>query len=269
MLFKEAKRLGIDVQLMDGKNLKIETFQNPFVGQARADIYLQRCVGYFRSIHITRALESYGMIVENPFETALLCGNKFFTSLALEKARIPTPRTIIAFNKTVAVQALSEIGYPAMLKPVMGSWGRLIAPLNDEESAIAILESREYMHPIYQIYYIQKRVQRPPRDIRSVVVDGRFVTAIYRYQPENEWRTNTARGGRAEACPKYDELEELSIRAAKAVSGDIVGVDCMESEEGLVVHEVNNTVEFKNMVKVTGENIPAQIVEYLRSKATR
>jgi [lysine-biosynthesis-protein LysW]--L-2-aminoadipate ligase len=47
------------------------------------------------------------------------------------------------------------------------------------------------------------------------------------------------------------------------MGGGILGIDMMEDEKkGLVVHEVNNTVEFKGLAKVAEKNIPKAMVEY-------
>ena len=162
------------------------------------------------------------------------------------------------------MRALGELGYPAVLKPAVGSWGRLAALLKDEDFARAIIEDREYMHPSYQVYYLQEYVKRPPRDIRTFVIGDRTVAAIYRTSA-GDWRTNTARGGKAEPCKITKEIDDISVKAAKAVEGRFVGVDLMESKDGLVCHEVNNTTEFKNSVPATGIDIPGLAVDYLAS----
>ena len=150
-----------------------------------------------------------------------------------------------------------------MLKPVVGSWGRLVALLRDPESATAILEPREYMHPIQQVYYLQEKIKRTRScDIRCYVIGDQAVAAIYRNASPGEWRTNTARGGVAENLPITPELEEISVRATEAVGGGAFGVDLMETDSGLVVHEVNHTTEFKNTVRVTGVDIPKLLLEY-------
>jgi [lysine-biosynthesis-protein LysW]--L-2-aminoadipate ligase len=148
---------------------------------------------------------------------------------------------------------------------VVGSWGRLSALMRDADAAQAVLEDREHMFPLYQVYYLQEFVKRPPRDIRSFVIGGRTVAAIYRVSGPGQWRTNTARGGKAEECKISPELDELSVKAAEAAGGEIVGVDLMETSNGLVVHEVNNTTEFKNTVPATRVDIPSLIVDYLVS----
>jgi len=233
------------------------------------ELVLQRCVSYFRNLHSTAALEGLGHRVVNRLSCATVCGNKLLVTLELVRHKVPTPKTSLALSEGSALATAEKMGYPVVLKPVVGSWGRLSALLKDEDAARAVVEDREYMFPLYQVYYLQEFVRRPPRDVRSFVIGGRTVAAIYRYSGGTEWRTNTARGGKAEAMKITKELDELSLKAAKAVGGEIVGVDLMETDGGLVVHEVNNTTEFKNTVPATGVDIPGLIVDYLVSAQKR
>jgi [lysine-biosynthesis-protein LysW]--L-2-aminoadipate ligase len=197
------------------------------------------------------------------YNVASMCGNKLLTSLSLAKAGIPTPKTVVAFTIEEAMKALEEMGYPAVIKPVFGSWGRLIAPLKDRETAQAILEHREEIgNPLYQIFYIQEMVERPPRDIRTVVVGEEIAACIYRYSTPGDWRTNIARGGKAEICPVSGEFRELVLKAAHVVGGGLLGVDAMETKSGIVIHEVNSTVEFKGAMSVSEVDIPGDIINY-------
>jgi len=261
-----AKHNNIDLMLYDTNQLALEvTGEND--GIELADAFLQRCISYFRSIHVTATLESRGRHVVNSFEAASTCGNKLLASIRLSRAKVPTPRTFVAFTQDSALKALEELGYPAVLKPVVGSWGRLVALIKDMDSAKSIIEAREYMHPIQQVYYIQEKIKRPERDIRCYVIGEQAVAAIYRHAPPGDWRTNTARGGVAENLPITSDLEDLSIKAAQAVGGGAFGVDLMETESGLVVHEVNHTTEFKNTVRVTRVDIPKLLLEYTEAQA--
>jgi [lysine-biosynthesis-protein LysW]--L-2-aminoadipate ligase len=195
--------------------------------------------------------------------TSIFAGNKLFTHMLLLKKGIPTPFSAVAFSQESALEFLDKNGYPMVIKPTVGSWGRMIAMLKDKEAAEAIIESRESMYPIYQVYYLEEFVNRPPRDIRAIVIGDKVVAAIYRYSGDDQWKTNMALGGRAEELKVTKELEDICIKAKEAVQGQIVGVDLMESKEnGLVVHEVNNTTEYKNTVRVTGVNIPAMMIDY-------
>jgi [lysine-biosynthesis-protein LysW]--L-2-aminoadipate ligase len=262
-----AEKRGVRVNLVDSKEISIGVA--PRKRSFEDSVVLQRCVSYFRNVHSTAALEAAGHRVVNSFTCAWVCGNKLFVTLELVKHKIPTPRTILSMSEDSALRTAEEMGYPVVVKPVVGSWGRLSALLKDSDAARAVIEDREHMFPLYQIYYLQEFVRRPPRDIRSFVVGEKTVAAIYRYSGGSEWRTNTARGGRAEACKITPELDELSLRAAKAVGGEIVGVDLMEGQDGLLVHEVNNTTEFKNTVPATGVDIPGMIIDYLISAQKR
>jgi [lysine-biosynthesis-protein LysW]--L-2-aminoadipate ligase len=233
------------------------------------EVVLQRCLSYYRSIHFTSLLENIGINVINSSKIASECGNKLLASIKLEKAQIPTPNTIVAFSIESALKALDNIGYPAVLKPIIGSWGRLVAPLRDKESAKAILEDRENMFPIYQIYYIQEMIRRPSRDIRCFVIGNSVVAAIYRYAPEDDWRTNTARGGHVESCKVTNNMEELALRATKIFGEGVYGVDMMESDNGLTIHEVNYNTEFRNSVPATGVDIPGLILDFAIQKMRR
>lgn len=267
MIIDAAKKKNIDLTVHDAETIHFE-----ITGKDEKDFesaILQRSISYFRGIHITAILENIGVTVLNSYQAASICGNKILTSLTLSKEKIPTPRTIIAFTKEAALDAIEKIGYPAVLKPIIGSWGRLIAPLKDIDSARAILENREYMYPLYQIYYIQEMVLRPQRDIRCFVIGDQAVAAIYRYSAPGDWKTNIARGGHAEPCKITSEIEDLSLKAAASVGGGAFGVDMMESERGLTVHEINNTTEFNMTVRTTGVDIPRLLLEFLLDLARR
>ena len=260
-IYEAAKKKGIEIKKINCKDLilNLNTLHSEFNNQ----IIIQRCVSYFKSLHSTAALEGLGAKVINPLNTAIICGNKLFTHMLIQKKGIRTPKVITAFSSESALSALDDFGYPAIIKPTIGSWGRLIALLRDKEAAKAVFEDREHMFPLYQVYYLEEFVSRPPRDIRAIVVGDNVVAAIYRYSEKDEWKTNMALGGRAENCPITDELEDICIKSSQAVGGKIVGVDLMESsKEGLLVHEVNNTTEFKNTVRITGINIQDMIVDY-------
>ena len=268
LIIDAAKRNNVDLTLFDTNQMAFE-IANKHDGLGNTDVLLQRCISYFRSVHATAALESYGKIVVNSYKVATTCGNKLLASIKLAQAKIPTPRTFLAFTEESALEALKELGYPAVMKPVVGSWGRLVAQVKDPDTARSIIESREYMHPVQQVYYLQEKVKRPDRDIRCYVIGNQAVAAIYRHAPPDDWRTNTARGGVAENCPLSPELEELSIRAAEAMGGGAFGVDLMEAESGLVVHEVNHTTEFKNTVRVTKVDIPSLLLNYAAEQVKR
>ena len=264
LLMKAAKKNDIQIEMVDCKKL----FINLNESTQEFETVLQRCVSYYRNIHSTATLEGLGAKVINCLNTGLLAGNKLFTHKLLQKAGIATPDATIAFSKESAMESLEKNGYPKIIKPTVGSWGRMVSKLNDKDSAEGIIESRESMHPAYQMYFLEEFVQRPPRDIRAIVIGDNVAGAIYRVSDNTNWKTNTHLGGSAEACEVTNELEDICIKAKNTVQGEIVGVDLMESnDKGLVVHEINNTTEFRNVVKVTGVDIPTQMLDYLKNSS--
>ena len=258
-LLEAGKKKNINIQMIDCKKLFLDL-------DKEKDGYgtvLQRCVSYYRNVHSTAALEGMGVDVINCLKTGIFAGNKLYTHMLLKKEGVPTPHATVAFSRDAALESLEKVGYPKIIKPTVGSWGRMISKINDKDSAEGIIESREKMYPIYQIHYLEEFVKRPPRDIRAIMVGDEIVAAIYRYSGNGNWKTNMALGGRAEKCEITNEMEEICIKAKNAVHGQIVGVDLMESEDrGLLVHEVNNTTEFKNTVRVCEVDIPSLMLEY-------
>ena len=224
---------------------------------------LERCVSYYRGLYFTACLEFLDVPVINKFNVSTICGNKLLTSMLLKKNNIPTPKTHFSFSADAARENLGNTGYPMVIKPVIGSWGRNVVPLKDKDTADAIIEQREITDgPLDRIFYLQEMIDRPPRDIRVITIGDKAVTAMYR-KSSDSFKTNIALGAEPEICDITNEIEDLCARASKAVGGGILGVDLMEDKEkGLVVHEVNNTVEFKGLVKVANINIPKEMIEF-------
>ncbi|MEW6231866.1 MAG: lysine biosynthesis protein LysX [Chloroflexota bacterium] len=227
------------------------------------DVVLERCINHSRALYALKVLNDWGIKTVNTYQVADTCGNKFLTTQALIKNGVPTPRTMLAFTPESALQAIEALGYPVVLKPAIGSWGRLLSKINDRDAAEAVLEHKETLGSYHHsIFYIQEYVNKPHRDIRSFVVGDETICAIYRYA--EHWITNTARGGRAENCPVTPEIHRLSVRAAQAVGGGVLAIDILETpERRLLVNEVNYTMEFRNSIDITSTDIPGRIVDYL------
>lgn len=250
----------IDVVLIDDRKLVFDLVAQQNV-LSRYQIILERSLSQSRGMYLLHALAQLGIPTLNRYDVAAVCNDKYLTTAALVRQQIPTPRTLLAFTPEAALRALDEIGYPAVLKPVVGSWGRLLARVNDRDAAEAILEHKEtlgsYQH---SIFYIQEYIPKPERDIRAFVVGDRTICAIYR--ASEHWITNTARGASATCCPVTPELDGLCRAAARAVGGGVLAVDVLESQRGLLVNEVNATMEFRNSIAPTGVDIPGIVADY-------
>ena len=262
MLQKEALDLGHDAVILDAKITQINTDSKKDDFDF-GDVVLERCVSYFRGLHFTASLEFMEVPVLNKFEVANVCGNKMFMTMLLKKHNIPTPKTYFSFSSTSAAENMEKVGFPLVIKPVIGSWGRGVMPINDKDTMDAVFEIRDITDsPHDRIYYLQELVERPPRDIRVITVGDRPTAAMYR-KSSGGFKTNIALGADPEICEITKEIEDIAAKASKAMGGGILGVDIMEDDKnGLVVHEVNNTVEFKGLARVAQRNIPKEIVEF-------
>ncbi len=229
--------------------------------EALPDVLLNRSVSHTRSVYATRCFAHYGVPTVNAPEVVELAGDKILATLRLAERGVPVPRTEIALDAEAAMTALDRIGYPAVLKPAVGSWGRLMAKVDTPEAAQQILEHKVALGaPIHSVFYVQEYVTKPDRDLRAFVVGSEVVAAMYRRS--TEWRTNAARGAVTEAAALSPELDELARRAAEAVGGGVLAVDMLESPRGPLVLEVNPTPEFKALTGATGADIAGRIVDY-------
>ncbi len=268
LLLAALENVGAEVQVVNDDNLVFPIGSaHPPASPFTADVVLERSVSTARGLYALRLAEMAGVPAVNRYATASTCADKLLTTAALAEANIPQPQTRVAFTPESALAAIEELGYPVVLKPVVGSWGRLLARINDRDAAEAVLEHKEtlgsYQH---SIFYIQQFIAKPGRDIRAFVIGDETICAIYRQSPH--WITNTARGGQASNCPVTPEIDRLCQDAARAVGGGVVAIDLLEDpERGLLVNEVNHTMEFRNSIATTGVDIPARVVEYVLRQA--
>ncbi|MGD8450851.1 MAG: lysine biosynthesis protein LysX [Phycisphaerae bacterium] len=258
-------RPDVEVVLIDDRTLAFH------LGRDRHDLHvlLGRSLNRSRGLYASRLFASAGVPCVNMPTTAAVCGDKLLTSAALADQGVPQPEVRVAFTAESTLRTLDEMGYPAVLKPAVGSWGRLLAKVNDRDAAEALLEHKTVLGSYHHsIFYMQRYIEKPcGRDVRSFVVGDACIAAICRTSAH--WITNTARGGTVSNCPLTEELCELSLRAAQAVGGGVAAIDLFETSDGLLVNEVNDTMEFKNSIDVTGVNIPARIVDYVLDVARR
>ncbi len=233
------------------------------------DVVFERSISYSRGLYVSRIFEAHGVPVVNSSVVAERCGDKYVTSQILVRNGIPTPRVLMAFDEDSALAAVEAIGYPCVLKPVVGSWGRLLARIDSREMAEAIIEHKASLGVNHQVFYIQEYVNKPGRDIRAFVVGDEPICAIYR--SSESWITNTARGGMATNCPLTPELTEICQRTAQAMGGGLLAIDVFETADSFTVNEVNHTMEFRNSITTTGVDIPARMVDYVitQGKKTR
>ncbi|AGB33450.1 putative glutamate-argW ligase [Natrinema pellirubrum DSM 15624] len=269
---KDEKLLLNELRERDHEITKIDVRKQTFdIADAPAafdglDIVVDRCLATSRSLYATQFFESYGIPVVNSHETADVCADKVKNSLALEDAGVPTPATKVAFTKETAMEAIEDFGYPCVLKPVVGSWGRLMAKIDSESAAEAILEHKATLgHYEHKVFYVQEFVEKPGRDIRVLAIDGEPIAGMVR--SSDHWITNAAKGAETDVFEIDDEALDLVERATDAVGGGLLGIDLMETADGYTVHEVNHTVEFKALDEAVETDVAGTVVDWLEAKA--
>ena len=257
LLLEAFNDAGVEPIMIDDRKLIMDFHHAPDV-----DLLVERSINHSRALHALRLFESAGVRCVNSYRVAQICGDKLLTTAALRDHGIAQPQCRVAFTEESALEAIEELGYPVVLKPAVGSWGRLLSKINDRDAAETVLEHKTVLGSYHHsIFYIQQYVEKQGRDIRSFVIGDQCIAAIYR--SSDHWITNTARGARASNCEVSPEVAEISLAAARAVGGGIVAVDLFESDDGLLVNEVNYTMEFRNSIDTTGVDIPRAVVDYV------
>jgi [lysine-biosynthesis-protein LysW]---L-2-aminoadipate ligase len=268
-LGRQLEIRGVSYDMIDGKSQVLPLDDSKLA--SLPPVILGRCVSFYRGLNLSYIYESHGIETINSSRILDVCGNKLLTSQVLAKNGVPTPKTVVAFSAESAMQAVEEVGFPCVMKPIVGSWGRQVVPIRDHETAEALIEMREQQSDSMQtIFYIQEMIKRPPRDIRCIAVGDEIIASVYRYASPENWKTNVALGGHSEPCKVTPELEETVLKTVRTVGRGVLGIDLMENPEiGLVVHEVNGTVEFKGAQAATEYSIAGRIVDYITSKRSR
>jgi [lysine-biosynthesis-protein LysW]--L-2-aminoadipate ligase len=257
LLIEAFRNAGVEPVMIDDRQLIMDFHHAPDV-----DILVERCINHSRALHALRLFESAGVRCVNSYKVAQICGDKLLTTATLKEHGIAQPECRVAFTEESALAAIEELGYPVVLKPAVGSWGRLLSKINDRDAAETVLEHKTVLGSYHHsIFYIQQYIEKQGRDIRSFVIGDECIAAIYR--SSDHWITNTARGARASKCEISDEVADISVAAAGAVGGGIVAIDLFESDAGLLVNEVNYTMEFRNSIDTTGVDIPQRVADYV------
>lgn len=258
LLMNVADKYGVVLDAIDIR----EEILDPFHYVSQYDAVLQRSLSAVKGMHAIEFFESIGVPVVNTLSVARICENKFLTSLKLLENHVPTVPFLMVFGEKEAKRAVELLGgFPVVLKPVSGSWGRLVSRINDTDALEGLIEQKMVLGgPHQQALYFQKYIDKPGRDIRIVVIGKQVIAAMYR--KSDHWITNTARGAQAYSCTVDTGLSEIALKTANAVGEGILGIDIFETPDGYLVNEVNHTMEFKNVQRVTGIDVAGEIIQY-------
>lgn len=261
LLAEALESRGVVYEMVDPRELVLDA--DDAGGLDRFDAVLERCISQTDAVAAVRVFERFDVRCVNPSRVIEACGDKLTTTLMLAKAGVPQPRVKVAFDEGSALRAVEAIGYPAVLKPTVGSWGRLLARVNDREAAEAVIEHKATLGgPQHGVFYVQEYVKKPGRDLRVFMVGGEPIAAISR--ASEHWITNTARGGRAGRLDIDTDLASVCRRASDAIGGGVLAIDVLEDpSRGYLVSEINHTMEFRNSIEPTGVDIPGRMIEFV------
>ena len=264
LLIESFQQRGVAVDMLDVREMVFDIHQPEQYNQY--DVVMERCISQTQAITVVRVLEAFGVPCINSSRVIDTCGDKLVTSLRLASGGIPTPRVKVAVEPDSALRAIEGMGYPCVLKPTVGSWGRLLARINDRDAAEAVVEHKSTLGGVqHGVFYVQEHVDKPGRDIRVFMVGGHAIAAIERRS--DHWITNTARGGQAVGMQVTAEMTRICQDAAVAVAGSegaVLAIDLLESRGGnLLVSEINHTMEFRNSISTTGVDIPGLMAEFV------
>lgn len=262
LILEAGRKRGLDVEPIFDRKLVLDlSNKSREAGAAyRYDVVLDRSVAHSRALYSLKSFEAWGIPTLNRTSATQICDDKALCSIELGAAGVPTPETLLAFSIDSAIEACEMVGYPAVIKPVTGSWGRLLAKVNGPQQARALLEQKVTLGSYHHaLFYVQQYQEKPGRDIRVFVVGDRLLAASYR--SAEHWITNTARGASSSKCPITSEMEEIVLHACHTVGAQLAGVDLIETEDGYTVLEVNTGGEFHGLMTTTDVDIPGEIIE--------
>jgi [lysine-biosynthesis-protein LysW]--L-2-aminoadipate ligase len=257
LILAAAAEMGVATKVIQDRALALDLSAPEELG---VDVVLDRCVAHTRGGYALRVFESWGIPTINSSATVTTCDDKVLMSLSFARAGVPSLRTGVAFTVESALEIGERFGYPLIVKPVTGSWGRLLAKANTPDDLRTILEQKRALGgPQHGVFYLQEYVVKPERDIRVFYVGGEVIAASYRNA--SHWITNVARGAVSSACPITDDIVGIARAAANSVGAQIAGIDLVETPDGLKVIEINGGAEFKGLRSTTDVPIAKEIVE--------
>ena len=197
---------------------------------------------------LANTFEQLVPMLNEPAKT-LTSMHKVASAVALSEANVRVPDALLALSSDRLNLEREQFGEEAVYKTAIGTNGGGTWKVDATERVNARVGNR--------YAFLQKLLDRgdvPTRDLRVYVVGGEVVGSMFRYAPDNEWRTNVALGGRVEdAAGEVDEaVIDTAQTAVEAVGLDYAGVDLMEGEDGWYVLEVNPTAGFKGLFDATG-----------------
>ncbi len=206
-------------------------------------------------------MEKHGLTVINPSKAIEHCADKYAILSIMENNVIPIPRTIATESITDALKAFEELGGDVIIKPIFGSRGIGTTRIVDSEIAATTFKAIIFHHGVI---YLQEFVPHGESDIRAFVVGDQVIASMRRVS--QTWKNNFSQGAQPTKIELPPKLEKLAVKAAKAVSCKIAGVDILEGPKGPMIVDVNSQPGWKGLQMVSQTNIADEIVHFVLSE---
>ncbi len=264
---KAAESAGVNLVMLND-----EQMQHPLESKKLADGFdtlLARSSSFTRSLYLSYLHELHGGLSINSHQAQSICGDKVLCSAVLEKAHIPTPKVVVAFSAPSALAATKTIGYPCVIKPPVGSWGRMVCKINDTAAAEAVISLKSHLgHYTDKIYYVQQHIDKPGRDIRVFLVGDEIAYSVYRHASEpSAFLTNLNAGAKPEHFALPANMTEVVHKVGDCLGSGIYGIDLIEDASGgFYVLEVNHAPEFSKASGPKINEVASKIVSFAASR---
>ncbi|MFC2153919.1 RimK family alpha-L-glutamate ligase [Candidatus Altiarchaeota archaeon] len=257
----ETNELLREISRQGHKAVELNIYRSPLDVEERNwgfDYALARTMGStpFR-VEAIKAIEISGIKVVNAYRSIRQGGDKYVSLINMRKLGLHIPRTMMVSSFESAVRAISQIGTPVVLKPVVGTYGQGLFRIFDLEKELEFLDGLAYP------YLVQEYIPHKEGDIRVFVCGDKALGAMTRIAPQDEWKTNVSTGGQSKKHKMDEELKETAVNAAKAIGASYGGVDIMKKDGKYHVIEVNTQADFKGFYRTIGINPAKDIVDLL------
>ena len=231
------------------------------------DVLLSRTgsgTDYF-SLAILRQLEHLGVAVINTSSAIEAVKDKLYAHQILAQNNLPIPRTMLVRFPVDPHLVAEQIGFPCVIKLLVGSYGDGVVLSRDPASFRDLMELVSGLDRSQSLILQQYIGTRPGQDLRVWVIGGQVIGAMLRSSTDGSFKANISRGGDGQAFPLNPELERLACESAAALNLDIAGVDLLFDGDGYSICEVNSAPGFEGFEAATGLNVAHRVLEHCRS----
>lgn len=253
LLVNSEKEDGIFV---NGDRVELPDFVIPRMGSTTS---------YF-AMAVLRELEHLGVYCLNGADSVELAQDKLLHLQVLASAGLPVPRTILVKFPVDADFVEREMGFPVVVKTLVGTQGSGVYLCEDRDKLVDLLQFVEANNPDAKLVLQQFLAESRGRDVRVLSIGGHVVAAMERIA-KTGFKSNYSQGGEARPFD-YGPKNELSVaEVMRVLDMDMAGLDFLYDEEvGFRICEVNSSPGFEGLEATCDVDVPSFVYQYLDVK---